>query len=504
MNDGFRRLLTLVLVFALAFLAVFAFRQCQGGGSLLRRWQKKPSAGEPVQHTEETATLADRPALDLDDIEVLARENDEKTRLIRAVTPSVVSIFTPSLKKERVRDIFGRERLRYRQGQGVGSGVIISREGHVVTNHHVVAGKSRFTVTLHDGKSHPAKLIGSDPALDIAVLRISAEGPFQPLKFGDSDRVEVGQMVFAVGNAFGLGESVTFGHVSAKERSISDTQRDLFQTDAAINPGNSGGPLVNLRGEVIGINVAIYSPDRQNPGFDGVGFSIPANDARESFEAIRKRGRPVRGYLGVVILDNTPQVRQILNYNAPGGAAVDFVSEDSPAAKAGLQPCDVIQSYNGEAVRSRAHLLTLIQRSKVGKEATLGVWRAGKTQQLKATISEYDPDALAQKNTPHSASDRDILNRLGIHMREPNVLERSRGIRGVVVLGVASGRVAEQYGLRPGDLILGINGVAIQGPADFVPRLVASAAAQDTVLLVYRQGRRLLIRFPSVSKPPSS
>src|SRR5690606_30307058 len=179
-----------------------------------------------------------------------------------------------------------------------GSGVIVSKEGHVVTNQHVISGQKQIQVTLYDKKVYPATLIGQDPQLDIAVLRIEANGAeFRPLKFGDSSQVRQGQIVFAIGNPFGLGETITKGIISAVERSLSDTQRDLFQTDAAINPGNSGGPLVNLQGEIIGINSAIYTPDRLNPGFQGVGFSIPANDVRDTLFAILERGRPIRGYL---------------------------------------------------------------------------------------------------------------------------------------------------------------------------------------------------------------
>ena len=218
----------------------------------------------------------------------------------------------------------------------------------MVTNHHVIAGQQKIQVTLHNGKTYPAHLIGEDTLLDIAVLKIDANETFTPLKLGDSAQAQVGQMVFAVGNPFGLGETVTQGIISAKERSLSDNQRDLFQTDAAINPGNSGGPLVNLRGEIIGINVAIFSPDKENPGFQGVGFSIPANDVKDALYQILERGRPIRGFLGVQMRDLDPSVRAALQYEGENGSAILGISPGSPAQAAGLQAWDVVVSFNGD------------------------------------------------------------------------------------------------------------------------------------------------------------
>ena len=189
----------------------------------------------------------------------------------------MVSLQTEGVKRNFMQDWLGR--VWVDEGypvRGIGSGVVVSSEGHVVTNEHVTNGKSRITVTMHDGKTYPAVVIGEDRALDIAVIRIKADRDFEPLRFGDSDRVRQGQQALAIGNPFGLGETVTRGIISAKERTISDRQRDLFQTDAAINPGNSGGPLVNILGEIIGINVAIYSPDTEDQGFVCLLYTSPS------------------------------------------------------------------------------------------------------------------------------------------------------------------------------------------------------------------------------------
>jgi len=480
-----RRLLSLLVVLVLAVLGVLVFRQIQAGGPILEVFRDQDQEEEPsVTYQKEDYTLTDKPPLDLKDVEILSRLNDEYARLIQAVTPSVVSIYTPGLKRETLRDMFGREyEGEVKQTSGVGSGVIVSAQGHVITNHHVVSGKRHFMVTLNNGESYSAKLIGTDPALDVAVLRIDREKtdekpPFQALKFGDSDRAQVGQMVFAVGNAFGLGEAVTAGHISAKERSITDTQRDLFQTDTAINPGNSGGPLVNLKGEIIGINVAIYSPDRQNKGFHGVGFSIPSNDARESFISIVERGRPIRGYLGVVVLDMIPQIRQILNYHGRGGAAVDAVTGGSPAELAGLRARDVIVDFNGNVVRGREHLLSLIQRAKVGTEVTMQVWRSGEKKELKTFVSELDAEAMEQ-TIARTTSDQDIVKMVG-------------------VTKIVEGSLSQKAGLKVNDVILGVNGVQVNSLNDMYARTVASAASQQTTFTIARGGQAALVSIPPV------
>jgi serine protease Do len=369
----------------------------------------------------------------------------------------------------------------------------------------VIAGQREIRVTQHDGKTYPATLIGEDTLLDIAVLKIDGDGPFTPLKLGDSSQVQVGQIVFAVGNPFGLGETVTQGIISAKERSLSDNQRDLFQTDAAINPGNSGGPLVNLRGEIIGINVAIYSPDKENPGFQGVGFSIPSKDVKEALYQILERGRPIRGFLGVQMHDLDPEIRAALQYDGENGAAVIFVQPGSPAQAAGLQPSDVVQTYNGKKIRSADQLIAFVQSTKVGEMATLGVWRKGQPLELKASITESGASpqiAKLPENQGVQGRTRDpeeILQALGIEVRDLSVPERMRGFRGVVVTGLAENALAADK-VRRGDLIVAVNNARISGAAEFFLHLSASAAVQDTTLVVYRDGKSMRVTLPSVPR----
>ena len=395
MMSSIRKPIFLIAVFFVAYGAVSALRKCASGEK--PDWLPQLSQNTPERRPEKF-TLPELPPLDVGNVELLSRLNDEYAQLTRAVVPSVVSIDTHGVRTLRRADFFGRVYERRMSTQGQGSGVIVSKEGHVVTNHHVIAGQQKFDITLHGGKLYTARLIGEDRLLDIAVLKIEDKGPFQPLKLGDSSQVQVGQLVFAVGNPFGLGETVTQGIISAKERSISDNQRDLFQTDAAINPGNSGGPLVNLRGEIIGINVAIFSPDRQNPGFQGVGFSIPSNDVRDAIEQILERGRPIRGFLGVQMHDLDLSLRSQLDYGGESGALVAAVVPGSPAEMAGLQQWDVIIALDGKRIQSANQLFSIIKSSRVGETVIIEVWRGGEVLKIQAKIAECDAEAPAWPN----------------------------------------------------------------------------------------------------------
>lgn len=503
MNPSFRRLLALVAVFFTAFVAVSALRTWRSGGDLrglIPGFSKKTDSFQP-----ENFTLPDKAPLDLGDVELLSRLNYEYARLTEAVVPSVVSIGTSGIRSERL-DFWGSTRIRNYPTQGQGSGVIVTREGHVMTNHHVIAGQDKIEVTLHGGRTYQARLIGEDTLLDIAVLKIDSDEKFMPLKMGDSSQTKVGQIVMAVGNPFGLGETVTQGIISAKERSLSDNQRDLFQTDAAINPGNSGGPLVNLQGEIIGINVAIFSPDKQNPGFQGVGFSIPSNDVKDSLEQILKRGRPIRGFLGInQVRDVDQTVRSVLKYEGEGGSAVLGVLPGSPAEIAGLQYGDIVESVGDEKIKTSAQLIALVQRAKVGATLELNVWRKGELLKLKAVIAESGADIASSKLPSAPAGQgrthdpEQVLQALGIQVRDLSVPERMRGYRGVAVTAVTpNGLAAEQ--VKAGDLILAVNNARISGAADFFQHLAASAAVQITGLHLIRDGKLININIPAIPR----
>jgi S1-C subfamily serine protease len=497
--------LTLLGVFLVAFVAVYAFRAVREGRGVFDFF--KPTREAASATRPEVFTLPQAPPLELEDVELLSRLNNEYARLTRAVVPSVVSIDTAGVRTVRQLDAWGQPRLRQLPVQEQGSGVIVTIEGHVVTNYHVIADKQQLQVTLHDGKSYPATLIGEDRVLDIAVLKIEGEGPFTPLMFGDSDKAQVGQLVFAVGNPFGLGETVTQGILSARDRSLSDTQRDLLQTDAAINPGNSGGPLVSLRGEIIGINVAIFAPDRANPGFQGVGFSIPANDVKDSLLAILESGRPVRGFLGVGVEDLTPAWRSRLGFQGAAGAVVAMVAGDSPAEASGLALNDVILTFNGEPVRGSRHLLGLVQRTRAGTPVDLGIWRAGNEMTLRAVIAEAAtkattaaPPETTATAPPSPQAREQILSAIGVNVRDLSMEERLRGYRGVVVTTVSPDGSASEV-MQPGDLIVGVNQQPIPGQREFYDMLATSAASQATVLWIRRAGQNFRVNVPAVGQP---
>lgn len=499
MFPALKRFLSLLLVFLSFFLLVTALRTWRNGGdlsSLIPSFLRKQLANRP-----ETFTPSDRPALNLSDVEILSKLNDEYARLTQAVVPSVVSIDTTGYRTERLMNFTGRSELYSYRAQGQGSGVIVSKEGHIITNHHVIAGQQKIRITLHGGKTYDATLIGEDPLLDIAVIKIDSRETFTPLKLGDSSLAEVGQIVFAVGNPFGLGETVTQGIISAKERSLSDNQRDLFQTDAAINPGNSGGPLVNLMGEIIGINVAIFSVDRVNPSFQGVGFSIPSNEVAEALEQIIKRGRPIRGFLGVQMRDLDPAVRSELGYEESFGSAVLGVTPNSPAESAGLKPDDVVISYGGTTITSTSQLISLVQRSKIGEKVTIGVWRKGEIIELKATITEAT-SAPIYTELPTSDRVRDnveILRGVGAEVRDISASERLRGYRGVIVTRIFPDALAMGI-LEPGDLIIALNNYQISSANEFYLHLAASAAVQATSLNIIRGDKAIRLSLPAPVK----
>ncbi|MEO5915093.1 MAG: trypsin-like peptidase domain-containing protein [Luteolibacter sp.] len=503
MKLSFRRLLALAAVFAIAFVAVTAIRTWNSGGSLrtLLPWLSKKSGDfHPLQ-----VTWPEKAPLDLGDVELLSRLNNEYAKLTEAVVPSVVSIDTVGIGREQGIDIFGQIRIRDYPTQGQGSGVIVAKEGYIVTNHHVIAGSQKIKITLHGEKTYDATLVGEDTLLDIAVLKIDSNETFVPLKLGDSSQAQVGQIVFAVGNPFGLGETVTQGIISAKERSLSDTQRDLFQTDAAINPGNSGGPLVNLRGEIIGINAAIFSRDKEKPAFQGVGFSIPSNDVKDALFQILERGKPIRGFLGVKLNDLDQRSRAILGYQEENGVLILNVFQGSPAQSAGLQAGDIVRVVNDEKIHSTTQLLSLLQRTKVGTVINLDVWRKGKSLKISATIAEAgvanpaiavpaNPTAQSRTMTPDEA-----WKALGITVRDLEPAERAGGFQGVLVTSLTDDGIAKSRFL-PGDLIVTMNNSPVISANKFRIDLSAFAAAQDTTLNVVREGQLFRALIPALPR----
>lgn len=497
MSSTIKRILSLLCVFVFFFALVTLLKTWLAGddfGKLIPSFLKLKRNG-----STHTFTPSSKAVLNLSDVEILSKLNQEYAKITKAVVPSVVSIDTAGVKTEQQIDIFGRSRIRSYPTQGQGSGVIVSEEGHIITNHHVIAGQQDIRITTHVGKTYGATMIGEDSLLDIAVIKINSDETFTPLKFGNSSSVEVGQIVFAIGNPFGLGETVTQGIISAKERSLSDNQRDLFQTDAAINPGNSGGPLVNLTGEIIGINVAIFSVDKNNPSFQGVSFSIPSNEVKDTLEQIIKRGKPIRGFLGVRMRDLDTMVRRELGYQGENGSAVYVITPGSPAELAGLLPGDVILEYNDEKIISTQQLISLVQQSNVDEVVKIQIWRKGQIMNFEATIRESvsiqsNPDKPKQNQEKINLG---ILNTIGISVRNLSGIEARRGFGGVVATMISPNTLASGL-IQPDDLIIALNNSQITNTDEFYLQLAASVPKQETILHLIRGGQPLRVNLPKL------
>ena len=381
-----------LFIFLIAALLVFA----------IYRWQRLNHLVHAGGRAERY-TPASGPKIDIKDVQVLAALDSEYTRLVEAVVPSVVSITTSrhvqvaQTTGNSALDMFFRNRRMLQAPQeriqtALGSGVIVSKEGHILTNRHVIAQMEKIEVQLTDGRVEPATLIGADEQTDIAVLKIEAKN-VEPLALGDSDQVRVGQLVFAIGNPFGLQETVTQGIVSAKgRRAMADSGVEFFQTDAAVNQGNSGGPLLNLRGEIIGINSAIYSTSDQGAWL-GISFAIPSNVAGRALDSLLKTGRIIRGYLGVHMMDIPPFVARQMGLPDTAGALVEDVAPGSPAEKAGVQPRDVIRRFNGHPITDTRALRSRVAETDIGGKAELTIWRKGQEIVMTAIVSEMPAGA---------------------------------------------------------------------------------------------------------------
>ena len=340
--------------------------------------------------------------------------------------------------------------------QGAGSGFIIRKDGLILTNNHVVENAQHISVTLSDKQEYKAKIIGRDPKTDLAVIKIEAKRDLPAAPLGDSEALRVGDWVLAIGNPFGLSNTVTAGIVSAKGRVIgSGPYDDYIQTDAPINPGNSGGPLFTAAGEVIGINTAIFS---QSGGNVGIGFAVPINQAKALLPELESKGSVSRAWLGVSVQPMTVELARSLNVDKARGALVAEVTDKSPAEKAGIKRGDVIVSYDGKKIDESSALPALVASSSVGKTVPVEIVRDGKSQTLSVTVSKLADETVALDSS-HEKS------RWGLALRELRPQERARlGLRdraGVLVNQVAAGSPAADAGVKPGDVILQVNQVSV-------------------------------------------
>ncbi|HEY0835125.1 MAG TPA: DegQ family serine endoprotease [Azospirillum sp.] len=405
-----------------------------------------------------------------------------------------------------------RDRQRDQQSQqprprptALGSGFVIDSSGYVVTNNHVVGEAAEIHVILHDGTRLDAKLVGSDPLTDLALLKVEPKQPLAATRWGDSEKVEVGDWVVAIGNPFGLGGSVTAGILSARARDIQQGPYDEFlQTDASINRGNSGGPLYNMDGEVIGINTAIYSP---TGGSVGIGFAIPSALARPLIEQLKEHGEVRRGWLGVQVQRVTQDIADSLGVDDPKGALVTSVTPGGPAEKAGIKQGDVILRFAGKDIKSMRELPRVVANTPIGKEADVALLRDRQPQSLTVTVGELQPEQhMAAAGTsgprPPPAVGRTekvlglTLAPLTPALRE--TFELDADIQGVVVTDVAEGSVASNRGLDPGDIIVEVGQEPVGKPEDVVAHIrQAREQGRKTVLmLISHQGDLRYIPVP--------
>jgi serine protease Do len=431
--------------------------------------------------------------------------------VVSRVSPAVVTIRSerrvraaeqfPFIEDQFFRDFFGdrfrnaQPRSQERLQRGLGSGVVVSADGYILTNHHVIDGAEEIRVELSDNRTLPAKVVGSDPPSDLAVLKVDAQGlPVLPL--GDSDRVRVGDVVLAVGNPLGVGQTVTMGIISAKGRStgLSDGSfEDFLQTDAPINTGNSGGALVNTNGELVGINSQILSPSGGNIG---IGFAIPANMARSVMEQLLKGGKVHRGMLGVTIQQVTPDLASSLGLPNVRGALVSSVQAGSPAERAGIRRGDVITAFNGAPVSDSNSLRNQVARTQPGTEVALTIARDNLSREVRVTLGEL-PAEKSRAASVDIGGDATETGKLGISVEPLTPALASRlnlpsSAQGLVVTNIDPVGPAAEAGIQEGDLIEEANRQPVRSAAD-LQTAIQKTGTRPALLLINRRGDNLFL-----------
>ena len=385
--------------------------------------------------------------------------------------------------------------------KSLGSGVIVSPDGYIITNNHVVEKGEEIKVTLFDGRTFKGKLVGADPKTDIAIIQIDAH-ELPTLSWGDSESLQVGEFVLAIGNPYSLSHTVTMGIISAVGRAnvgIADYE-DFIQTDAAINPGNSGGPLVNVKGELIGINTAIFS---RTGGYQGIGFAVPSNMVRIIMDQLVQRGKVTRGWIGVTIQELTPELSNKFGAQKAQGALVSDVMKDSPAAKAGIKRGDIILEFNGKDVKDVSNLRNMVAQSTIGNEVGMKILRSGREYNVKVTIIEIPRTREVAEVIPEHAThdtQAELLHGLNIMDLTKETLKQlgyNKDERGVIIVKVETGSPADEAELRKGDIINEINKKKINSVKDF-NRIASYIKRDENVLLfINRGGKRFYVVLKS-------
>ena len=461
----------------------------------------KPAAASAASMSPAAAPLDDS------SVSAISALDHAMETLAARVTPAVVNVTVTSRVKQQQSDDQQQEMQRFfgpfgfnfgpqmRQGpsveHGLGSGIIISPDGYIVTNNHVIAGATDIRVTLNDRRVLPAKLIGADPMTDLAVIKINGSN-FPSLPWGDSTTLKPGQTVLAFGNPFNFRFTVTRGIVSALNRPNPDSQDrrkpgEFIQTDAAINPGNSGGPLVDAHGEIIGINTFLISGTGT---FSGMGFAIPTQIARPVIETLLKDGKIEHARMGIGINDVTPENATFFHLNSATGALVSQVEPDSPAAKAGVKVGDVITELDGKKVENSGQLQAVVSGRHPGDKVTLGIFRDGKTTNIPITLEAIDNNteqANANSGEAHGKARWGVsLENLTPDLRDQ--LQLPSDVKGVVVDSVVPGSPADNAGISRGDVILSVNRKPVQNAAEVKSELGNIPTGKDTMVLVWSNG----------------
>jgi serine protease Do len=445
-------------------------------------------------------------------VDLLTKINKATEDVVKATKPAVVNITsTKTVHMQGVQSPFSNDPFfreffgnRFRQFEtpkdfkqsGVGSGVIVDRDGYILTNNHVIQDADEIKVRVSDKETYKGKVIGTDPKTDLAVIKISASG-LPVIKLGDSDQLKVGDMVIAIGNPLGLNQTVTTGIISATGRAnvgIADYE-DFIQTDAAINPGNSGGALVNARGELIGINTAIFST---SGGYQGIGFAIPSNMAKTVMEKLIRHGKVVRGWLGVAIQPITPDLAKELGLKSDKGALIADVTEGGPAEKAGLKTGDVITELNGKPVDDVRELRNMIADVTPGKEVTIGYVRGGQSRTLQVVIQEL-PAKIHQAAAGKTARQFAGVSVQNLTPDIRNSLSLPPRVNGVVVSQVYPGSPAGQV-LAQGDVIMEVNRTKVRNVAEYQAAISGVKPGQSVLLLIYRNGSSLFVTLKQQSE----
>jgi serine protease Do len=431
------------------------------------------------------------------------------SKLVKEISPAVVNISTTrSFKREKKKGFSGNpffefyekffgELPKHFRNRGLGSGFVIHPQGYILTNHHVVENADEVKVKFIDEREYTARIIGSDPKTDIALIKIDPKEDLPVAALGDSDRLEVGEWVVAIGNPFGLHNTVTAGIVSAKERrGIHPDGRELpyadfIQTDASINPGNSGGPLLNLKGEVVGINTAI------NAAGQGIGFAIPVNMVKVLLPQLKARGRVVRSYIGVQIQAVTRSLAKSFGLTEAKGALVAEVVPDGPAAKAGIKPGDIIVNFNGHPIRKYSDLPWLASTAGVGNKVQVTLVRNGQEMKVEMTLAEFPAEGvvIGRRSTDPSGA----VTGLGITVTDVTpALREKLGLdssEGAVVTEVQEGSEAAQAGLQPNDVILKVNLQPVRNASDLEQAAAKVKSGEPISLYIRREKSHLWLAF---------